>query len=527
MNSKRLRRRLTQDFGRPPEETYRPGDMESIRAWYDLQARQDGAFHVDETTWNDLDMDRVYQRVNKALCTSGEQWLYCALRTPALEEGEWKARAAFARDMGEHPQARLKAQEILWRLGRPRRADLCRAVQGERRGRARLILFLLLGALLPALLLLLPVLGKWGLLALVACAGLNNLVHEVCRRGREGDYDTVNYAAAMVRSAEKLRRMKEPVLDRHLEKAYEALTQLKAVLRVGGVSAFACDSVTGALGSALLLDLIAYEYLKDRLDQNRAALIQVHEALGRLDVAVMTASWRAGMEVWCEPELTFGGRQAFFEAEGLAHPLLKEPVRSDLNARRSVLITGSNASGKSTFLRSVGLCALLGQSLCTCPARRYRGAAMRLATSMALRDDVTGGESYYIVETRSLKRIVDMTGAPPVLCLVDEVLRGTNTVERIAASTQVLSELSAGGALCLAATHDRELCGLLREAFDQYHFEEQMDEDGMHFDYRLREGPATSRNALRLLAAMGFGRALVERAEAMAGEYEETGVWRA
>ena len=191
-----------------------------------------------------------------------------------------------------------------------------------------------------------------------------------------------------------------------------------------------------------------------------------------------------------------------------------------------MLITGSNASGKSTYLKTAALSAVMAQSLCTVPAESYRANAFHIYSSMALRDDLLAGESYYIVEIKSLKRILDSIHTQsPVLCVVDEVLRGTNTVERIAASSQVLRALQADNVLCLAATHDIELCELLAESYRMFHFEEQVDDREMSFDYVLRPGKATSRNAINLLRFMGFDETIVRRAHDSATRYLETGSW--
>ena len=153
-------------------------------------------------------------------------------------------------------------------------------------------------------------------------------------------------------------------------------------------------------------------------------------------------------------------------------------------------------------------------------------------TSMALRDDLEGGESYYIVEIKSLKRILDVarqheedTGTNPVLCFVDEVLRGTNTVERIAASTKILQSLHRPGVLCFAATHDIELTELLAECYDNYHFEEEIEEGDILFNYVLRTGKAVSRNAIRLLGIIGYEEAIIEEAEGLASHFLNTGSW--
>ena len=146
---------------------------------------------------------------------------------------------------------------------------------------------------------------------------------------------------------------------------------------------------------------------------------------------------------------------------------------------------------------------------------------------MALKDNVLAGESYYIVETKSLKRILDNCAAlPPIFCVIDEVLRGTNTVERIAASSVVLRELAERGAICLAATHDIELCDLLQDDYALFHFSETVTRNEMHFDYRIRPGRATSRNAINLLRILGFDDGIVDSAHQRADHYIKSGVWK-
>ncbi|MDR1131382.1 MAG: hypothetical protein LBL15_03070, partial [Oscillospiraceae bacterium] len=215
------------------------------------------------------------------------------------------------------------------------------------------------------------------------------------------------------------------------------------------------------------------------------------------------------------------------DARRTVHPLIFQPVPNDLVTSAPLLITGANASGKSTYLKTAALCAVMAQSVCTCTAEAYHASAFRIYSSIALADDLLAGESYYIVETKSLRRILESTGGNgPVLGVIDEVLRGTNTVERIAASSQVLSALAEQGALCLAATHDIELCVLLKGQYRLCHFEETVGETDMTFDYLLREGPAQTRNAINLLKIMGFDDILVEKAHARADRYLTEGVWR-
>ena len=192
-----------------------------------------------------------------------------------------------------------------------------------------------------------------------------------------------------------------------------------------------------------------------------------------------------------------------------------------------MLITGSNASGKSTFLKTVAINCILAQTIHTCMADCFKASMFRVCSSMALRDDIEGGESYYIVEIKALKRIMDelRTEGAPVLCLVDEVLRGTNTVERIAASVQILRSLGIHKCLCFAATHDIELTQLLKGEYSNYHFEEKIEDNDISFSYKIISGRAKTRNAIKLLGIMGYSEEIVSKAEKMTEDFLKTGNW--
>ena len=145
---------------------------------------------------------------------------------------------------------------------------------------------------------------------------------------------------------------------------------------------------------------------------------------------------------------------------------------------------------------------------------------------MALNDNIFNNKSYFIVELQSLKRIVDCGNDTPVLCCIDEVLRGTNTIERIAASGRILRSLAKAGVLCFAATHDIELASILNEYYDNYHFRERIVDDNIEFDYILHNGSAVTRNAINLLQILGYDRDVVESAREDADYFEKQGVWR-
>jgi DNA mismatch repair ATPase MutS len=206
------------------------------------------------------------------------------------------------------------------------------------------------------------------------------------------------------------------------------------------------------------------------------------------------------------------------------HPLVVRAVPNSLVLRpgHGALVTGSNMSGKSTFLRTVGVNAVLAQTINTCLAREYRAPMFEVRSCIGRADDLIAGKSYYLAEVEALLDLVRASGEPrPHLFLLDELFRGTNAVERIASGQAVLQQLTGNerGAkphIVVAATHDSELVELTSPAFDAYHFGDAIGPDGLTFDHRIQHGPATTRNAIALLAMHGAPEGLLTQAIATA-----------
>ena len=489
---KKLLALLDSEFGQEPEKDYFAGDMDRIRTYYDAcRDNRLDPFYVDDTTWNDLDMDKVYRRINACQCTAGEQYLYYMLRRPMNRE-TWEYQHGLIGLMEKDPDTRKNLQLLFRRIGCPRTIDLTTAFHPKDSSPLWLIIYIAMGALL-------------------------------C----EYEINRVNYCVALILTLNRIRSLKLPGIDPYLEEAYSHLAPMTRILRSGPVmSTMNGDVFQSLMMVTCMTDMISFELLKKRLAKYHDHFLAVHEAIGRLDAAIAVSSWRAGLETRCDPEIDFEADHPYIRAEGIVHPLLKKPVPNDLMPEKSMLITGSNASGKSTYLRTAVITALTAQCLCTGACRSYKASPFRMYTSMALADDLLAGESYFITEIKSLKRILDAQDEEGfLLCAVDEVLRGTNTIERISASAEVLKALSRPGTLCLIATHDSELNALSGGAYQLAHFEETVTDTGILFDYTLKPGPAETRNAIHLLKLMGFDSDIVTAAHDRADRYVKTGKW--
>ncbi|MGF1509103.1 MAG: hypothetical protein ACFB9M_06325 [Myxococcota bacterium] len=204
-----------------------------------------------------------------------------------------------------------------------------------------------------------------------------------------------------------------------------------------------------------------------------------------------------------------------FEAESLQHPLIDRSsvVSNDLvlgGPGSVLLLSGSNMSGKSTLLRSVGLAVVMARSGFPVAARRLVLSPFVLASSVRVVDSLAQGTSHFYAELKRLKHVVDLgeSHGHNLLYLLDEVLHGTNSRERIIGAVAVIRWLSARGAVGIVTTHDLGLSRLAHELpadrVVHRHFSDRVDQDRIAFDYRLRDGPIQTTNALRLMKAVGI-----------------------
>ncbi len=556
----RIRRVLRDDFGTVSEEEYTEEKLKSLQSYFRAVKRD--AYDVDDITWNDLELDELFMVMNRTVCAMGEEYLYAMLRQPQFDSEEMKERERLISFFLNNEEKRIDIQEALYQIGKHRKYSVyecmnyIRNIKRESNLPHILAIVLLIGSLVFAF--LKPAIGVIATVVVVSY----NLISYMKRRGELDAYlSSVTYLIRLLYATEDVTKLDIPELGcyvarmKALNKHFAAFKRNFWIIGSRKPTGNIMEMFVSYLRMLFHIDLIKFNGMLKIYDKHVDKLNELYEVAGYLDALCAAASFRAllGENGYCVPELLeesvpdindrnagteaadgnnigFSGKvwTPVYEAEGLYHPLLDAPVTNSIRTNRSVLLTGSNASGKSTFLKSVAMGALLAQTIHTVPAKSYRASYFQILSSMALRDNMQGSESYFIVEIKSLKRIYEAAKAPVcTLCFVDEVLRGTNTVERIAASREVLSGLAnSGRTICFAATHDIELTYLLEKDCDNYHFEETVTDDKVEFDYMLHEGRATSRNAIKLLRMLGYPRDVIERAESTAEQFLQTGEWK-
>lgn len=526
-NRQRLLSTLRANWGQPSARTRK---MDAIAEYHRSVVLANGpGWALDDRTWSDLEMDAVFQSIDRTESTLGQQTLYHRLRQQ--DPGSLDAFEQLVERMSKDAATRERIQLALAGLREPDGYDLWWLTQADAVARPRWhLVFVAWAAIVLTAMVAIP---WWpsAILIPVAGAAINLLIRTKTVWRVSAMIGPFRQVRALIAAAEAVRDAVLPgALAETLAGDLAHTARLNAIARwVGRDPSTSNELVAGFweyLNLLFLLDINALSLASAELRACGPALLRVIGAVGEVDAAISVASLRAGTDRWVRPR--FQPSWSGAELAGLTHPLVAGAVPNSitLGPPHGVLVTGSNMSGKSTFLRTVGVAVVMAQSINTCFATGYGAPVVAVRSCIGRGDDLVAGRSYYLVEVEEvLSRVKASASAEPHLFLFDELFRGTNAVERIAAGEAVLREMVRDMGhgprhVVLAATHDAELVELLGDCYAACHFGDSIGVNGLTFDHRLLPGPATTRNAITLLELHGAPPTVVKGAMARAAELD-------
>jgi hypothetical protein len=236
------------------------------------------------------------------------------------------------------------------------------------------------------------------------------------------------------------------------------------------------------------------------------------EAVGEFEALTSFATYAFEHPEDVFPQLVEQG--PLFDATGMTHPLLRadKAVRNDVrlgDALQLMILSGPNMAGKSTFIRSVGVNAVLAQCGAPVRATSLKISPMAVAASICILDSLSGGTSRFYAEIRRLKLAEDLaSGSIPVLFLMDELLSGTNSHDRLEGTKLIVRSLMDRGAIGIVSTHDLALAEIPDSMVGRAincHFEDRLEDEKLIFDYKLKPGVVKTSNALDLMRSIGLG----------------------
>ena len=490
-----------------------PADIDEAAAYWRTRSSP-GA--LDDRTWRDLDGDELFAFVDTTSCAAGRQLLYEMLREPSRDREPLAARGEAVEAVAADRQLRQRIAAALKQTG-----DLSgvhRLFGDDLPERPRLagvvpVLSILAGVAIAAAFFT-PV----AVIAIIAIAVVNFAIQLGYRRKIQGFIPAVAVLRAFLTAAERLSSSvgsHEP-LARELGVIRTTLPRLLPLKRSTSwlfIEQNAANELANMVAMYVnmffLLDVNAFVASITTIRSERDALESLFRAVGTLDAYGAAADLRERLPHATRPRIA---QQMMIR--NAVHPLLDEPVGNDVVIERGgLLITGSNMSGKTTFLRTVAVNVILAQSLCVAAADDYAAPLLAVRSAIGGGDSLLEGKSYYLRQVEDVRELVRASDRDAAhLFILDELFRGTNTVERIAAGKAILAYLARPPHVVLAATHDLELLDLLGDRYEFHHFAESLEGGALSFDFRLRPGAASTRNAIRLLEVAGFPRSIVEDA---------------
>jgi hypothetical protein len=272
--------------------------------------------------------------------------------------------------------------------------------------------------------------------------------------------------------------------------------------------------LTEWLNIGLLIEPLSFLKSLKKIDKYVDDIQVLYRQVAEVDVAISIQSFRDGLPFYSIP--LWDKKNISFEAEALFHPLVENCVPNSINidTYRGVLITGSNMSGKTTFIRAIACNVLLAQTLNTACAKSYRAPVLQVLTSIAVSDNLQAHKSYFQAEAISILDIITRSDNSSLssLIIIDEIFKGTNTIERIAAAKAVLSHLTIRNNFVFVSTHDLELAEMLCNEYAIYSFAEYIDGDELSFDYQLRPGLLKKQNGIAVLDFLKYPKSIVYEA---------------
>lgn len=483
---------------------------------------------LSQQTLDDIDFQQLFVFIDRTTSAVGQQYLFRRLVHPFNSVADLTRTNSLAMAMSQDTAMREETQKELIKLNHAGAYRICNLIDLQVTGRPGWFKYLYANLGLMLGLAVLSFQFPVCLILLIPPVAINMVVH----------YRSKSYVGSHVNSFPQLNTLMD--VSRNILRrcgftntdVQESLHQLrnfkwKFFLLDSGDGGMKDDlSQLGSYLSELikgifLIEVLAVFSLEKDLKKKGDPISILFDFIGEVDTAISIASLRAGCPETCQPRFLETRKELF--AKDIYHPLIQNCVNNNISiVNKSVLITGSNMSGKTTFLRTLVINSILAQSIYTCFAQEFSTPFLRQFSSIRIDDDLFQGKSYFFEEVNIIGLFIEeMQSGYQNLFILDEVFRGTNSIERTALGKAILSYLNRGNNMVVVSTHDIELSGMLKDEYDVYHFSETVENNQLHFDHTLKPGPLKTMNAIRLLELGNFPEEITKEARSLSSGFVE------
>ncbi|MCF6270281.1 MAG: hypothetical protein L3J41_11255 [Melioribacteraceae bacterium] len=505
-------------------ERYRDFGLISFYHNYKIKNSEDE--FVDDRTWTDLNFNTIFSKIDRNISGIGQQFLFHILHKYEKDESVLKRRIELANVFRKDKKLRESIQIPLLNLTDIGVNFISNIIYGEFPKRPKYPSFFYFMSYLALSSMILSFFNGTFFLLAMASAVVNIIINKLYTDKYYENFiglsnlNKLIIASKIISKTETNLKIEQLEKLKNKKKILERLNKKlgRFVIDKSMLNEFAVAVIEYG-NMVLLFDLCAYlrsvNILKEHLDEIR----EVFEVVAELDTIISLASYIDETKSLTTPKFVTEKKISF---EDLYHPIIEDPVSNSINElNKSALITGSNMAGKTTFIKTVGVNLLLAQTIFLCHASNITTYRFCIKSSIKREDNLENSKSYFFTEIEGIEKFIKLAQKKEnYLFLIDEIFRGTNTIERLAASTAVLDFLNLSNRV-FVTTHDIELQYLLKNKFDTYHFSEQVSGSKFFFDYKIISGVNTKGNAIKLLEIMKYPEEITLRANKIADDLKE------
>lgn len=501
-----------------PEAYDNKFDFEKIHKFYTEYGpsilKEKDFYNIDDQTSHDLNIDDLLMKISICSSTPGEQMLYYLLRTPKLNSEILSKRNKLIESFINDKELRGNIQQILSSLGRQRKGDiftLFNTTTTVNKAKSLLFNFLAFSSLI--ILICFFIFGSKYISAFLGIFVIYILISSRTASEIEHELSSLQYLGDFIRAAKEISKLDNEDLKEYIEKINTLLIPLSKIdTKTKYIyTSSELDIFIETINGFFLTKIRSYYSIINIIKSNRQNLIELYALIGELEAYISVASYRCRIPNYCIPKF-IDAKDKTLVIRDAVHPLLENGVPNSITLKgKGVVLTGSNMSGKSTFMRNLATNILLSQSFSMSISSEYEASFFRIISSLSLSDDVLSGASYYLEECNSVLRILNsLDDDIPAFCIIDEIFKGTNPIERISASKEILKYIMDRNAISIVATHDLELAESCSDKYLKYYFCEDIDEnEGLIFDFKLKEGICNTGNAIKLLDFLGYPKEII------------------
>jgi len=506
---KKLKEKFKENWGKPKENEY--FNFYKIKQYFKNNIHKNEAYHlISDRVSTDLDIDELFKFLDRTSSKIGQQYLYYKIRTVETLQKLYKFDT-LSKLFKNNPELRIKSQLVLSNLNSEVAYDLEKLINDKPIEKPKYLKFIYALSFVAVLSIILSFLSPIFLLILIPIFSINTVFHYKNKENITYYVSAVNELGKVLSVAKRLslfNEIKEHFTDLSFIKKVNAIKNKTKFIgfeqQLSNEFAVFIWLFVELIKIQFNLEYIIFYSFVDSITKEKKSIDKLFQFIGEIDAAISVASLKSGNLKMCIPE--FINKKQIYTKK-IVHPLIENCIANNLQLdNKSLLLTGSNMSGKTTFIRTIAINSILAQTINSCFAEEFIAPFLKVYSSIRITDDLMEDKSYYLKELQTIKELIKATeDKNPCLFVLDEIFKGTNTMERISGGKAILSFLNKKNSIVLVSTHDIELTELLEnDNFELYHFNEKVANGEMYFDHKLKSGKLKTRNAIKILELYNY-----------------------